>query len=450
MSEPRPVHNAQDLPRQAQAVESVQDADHSSQSRDLLRVLVVIAALAIATLGLLGGSIGLLLSFFGSDTDSLSLATLSLSILVLTVGLGLLLAWHSGSAIRGRPSAVFHPRKIGFLVLLFVLSLIFGQIILSQNLLPLVSFPPFHIMATVLPALVILALVGRGLGQITSRRDIVFQLAGGAFLGAPLAFALEALALLSLLGITLVGLAARPGGQDLLQFWSTYLQDPTHLQDPSLFAPFIASPGLVAVVILFVAGIVPLIEEAVKTVGVGLMGYRKLTVSQALLWGVAGGAGFAIVEGLLNTTGGFAAWAPLVVVRVGATLLHCTTGALMGIAWYHALARRRWARAASLYAACIAIHGLWNALSGGMALLSLEQSGTDLAAGNQAMTGLGIVIMLLLLGILTMTMIFSLLGLTLYVRKQNPPPQIPDNRQSPPAPATIIAQELAGTDYAEE
>ena len=450
MSEPQAVHNVQDLPQQAPAVGSAQGAGRSSQSRDLLRILVVIAALGIAALGFLGGSIGLLLSFLGSDANSLNVAALSLSILALTVGFGLLLAWHSGSAIRGRPSAAFRPRKIGLLVLLFVLSLIFGQVILSQNLLPLVSFPPFHIMATVLPALVILALVARGLGQITSHRDIVLQLAGGAFVGAPLAFALEALALLSLLGITLVGLAARPGGQDLLQFWSTHLQDPTQLQDPGFFAPLFASPRMVAAVLLFVAGIVPLIEESVKTVGVGLMGYRKPTIAQALLWGVAGGAGFAIVEGLLNTTGGFAAWAPLVVVRIGATLLHCTTGALMGIAWYHALSRRRWARAVGLYAACIAIHGLWNALSGGMALLSLDQAGTDLAPGNQVMTSMGIVIMLLLLGILALAMIFSLLGLTLYVRKHNPPPQIPENHQPPPTPATVIPQEAPRTDSVEE
>jgi hypothetical protein len=410
----------------------------------------LIVALGIAGLGFLGGSIGLLLGFFSSDGDSLSVATLSLSILVLTVGLGLLLAWHSGSAVRGRPSAPFRPRKIGFLVLLFLLSLILGQIILSRNLLSVVTFPPFHILATVLPALIILALVGRGLGQITSRRDIVFQLAGGAFLGAPLAFALEALAMLSLLGLTLASLAARPGGQDLLQFWSAYLQDPNHLQDPSFFAILFTSPQMVAVVILFVAGLVPLVEESVKTVGVGLMSYRKPTVSQALLWGVAGGAGFAIVEGLLNTTGGFAAWAPLVVVRVGATLLHCTTGALMGIAWFHALAKRHWARSAGLYAASIAIHGLWNALSGGMALLSLDQPGTDLAAGNQVITGMGLVIMLLFLGILTMAMVFCLLGLTLYVRKHNPPPQIPDNDQSPPIPGTVITPELAGIDYTEE
>jgi hypothetical protein len=448
MSEPPTAHYAQGLDRQA--VGSIQAPDKGSQPRELLRILVLIAALGIAALGLLGGSIGLLLSLFGQDTDSLDVATLSTSLLVLTVGLGLLLAWHTGSAIRGRPSPAFRPGKIGLLVLLFFLSLVFGQIILSQNLLPSLTFPPFHVAATILPALVILALVGRGLGQITSRRHIVLQLASGAFLGAPLAFALEAFALLSLLGTTFVGLAARPGGQELLQFWSTYLQDPTHLQDPNLLALLFSSPAIIAAVVVFVAGIVPLIEEGVKTVGVGLMGYRKPTISQAFLWGLAGGAGFAIVEGLLNTTGGFEAWAPLVLVRVGATLLHCTTGALMGIAWYNALIKRRWARAFGLYAACVAVHGLWNALSVGMVLLSLGQAGTDLAASYQMMTGIGIVIMIVLLGTLALAMALSLLGLTLYIRKHSSLPQVPENHQPLSTPETSFAPDpTAGTGQAE-
>ncbi|MGD9144833.1 MAG: PrsW family glutamic-type intramembrane protease [Anaerolineae bacterium] len=441
MSEPPTAHYAQDLDRQAAG--SIQAPDKRSQPRELLRILVLIAALGIAALGLLGGSIGLLLGLFGQDTGALDVVTLSISVLALTVGLGLLLAWHTGSAIRGRPSPAFRPARIGLLVLLFLLSLVIGQVILSQNLLPSLTFPPFHVAATILPAFVILALVGRGLGQITSRRDIVLQLASGAFLGAPLAFALEAVALLSLLGATFVGLAARPGGQELLRFWSTYLQDPVQLQESIVLAPLLSSPTLIAAVIVFVAGIVPLIEEGVKTVGVGLMGYRKPNISQAFLWGLAGGAGFAIVEGLLNTTGGFEAWAPLVLVRVGATLLHCTTGALMGIAWYNTLIKRRWARAFGLYAACVAVHGLWNALSIGMVFLSLDETTADPAASNQVMTGLGIVVLLVLLATLGLVMALSLLGLTLHLRKHRQPPQPPRSHQPFPSPETPLAPDSA-------
>jgi hypothetical protein len=448
MSEPPTARSAQYLDRQA--VGAIQAANKSSQPRELLRILVLIAALGITALGLLAGSIGLLLSLLRQDTGSLAVATLSISLIVLTVGLGLLLAWHTGSAIQRRPSPAFRPRKIGSLVLLFLLSLVIGQMILSQSLLPSLTFPPFHVTATILPALVILALVGRGLGPITSRRDIVLQLTSGAFLGAPLAFTLEALALLSLLAATFIGLAAHPGGPELIRFWSTYLQDPTQLQDPDLLAPLLNSPAIIAAAVVFVAGIVPLIEEGIKTVGVALMSYRKPTVSQSFLWGLAGGAGFAIAEGLLNTAGGLEAWALRVLVRVGATLLHCSTGALMGITWHNTLVKRRWGRAFGLYAACVAVHGLWNALSIGQILLSLGQTGSDLGASSQVMTGLGIAVPPVLLGTLGLVMALSLLWLTRYLRKQSSPPQTSENRQPLPASETPSAPDpTAGTGQAE-
>jgi hypothetical protein len=434
MSEPPTAHFARDLDRQTPV--STTGPGTGSPPRDLLRILVLIAALGIAVLGLLGGGIGLLLSLFRHDADSLSIATLSISLLVLTVGLGSVLAWHTWRAIRGYASPAFRPGKIGFLVLLLLLSLVLGQMILSLHLLPVITFPLFHVSATILPALIILALVGRGLGGITSRRDVVLQIASGAFLGAPLAFALEAVALSSLLGAAIIGLVARPGGQELIQTLTTYLQDPALLQEPSLLAPVFNSLAILAVVFVFVAGIVPLIEEGVKTVGVGLMAYRKPTLSQAFLWGLAGGTGFAIVEGLLNTTGGLAAWTPMVLLRIGATLLHCFTGALMGIAWYNVLQKRRWAQGFGLYAASVALHSLWNALTIGMVLLSLGQLGTDPTEGNQMMAEMGIVIMLVLLAVLALALALALLGLTLYIRKRSRAPRYPETHPPVPVPQT--------------
>jgi hypothetical protein len=404
----------------------------------LLRILVLIAALGIAFLGLFGGSLGLLLSWLQNNINALSTATLSLSLLVLTAGLGLVLAWHTWSAIRGRPSAAFRPSRIGLLVLGFLLSLIFGQVVLARDLLPRFSFPLLHVVATTLPALIILALVGRGLGAITSRRDIVLQLTSGAFLGAPLAFTLEAVTILGLLGVTLIGLATRPRGQELLRFWSTYLQDPAHLQDLSLLEPLLSSPAIVAATMVFIAGIVPLIEEGVKTIGVGLTANRKPTLSQAFLWGLAGGAGFAIVEGLLNTTGGFTTWVPQVLVRIGATLLHCTTGALMGIAWHSILVRRRWAPAIGLYTACVAVHSLWNALSIGMVFLSLDQPAAGVATGSGMLAGLGIFLMIGLLVILALVLAAALLALTLHIRRRACASQVPESRPPSTISETVV------------
>ena len=417
MNEPSTIQSIDDLAHQTPR--SATGTGAKARPPGPWPILVLIVALGVAALGFLGGSFGFLLGLFTHDAGSLGIATFSLSVLILATGLGLVLAWHTWRAIRGYPSPVFRPRRIGLLILLFPLSLVLGQSVLALDLLPLVTFPLFHVTATILPAVIILALVSRGLGTMTSRRDVAFQVSSGAFLSAPLAFALEAIALLSILVAVVIGLAARPGGAELIQGLTTALQNPALLQDSSFLAPALNSPAIMAFAGAFVVGIVPLIEEGVKAVGVGLRAYRKPTLPQAFLWGLAGGAGFAIVEGLLNTAGGGEAWAPIVLLRVGATLLHCFTGALMGVAWYTALGKQKWHYGLGLYASSIAIHGLWNALSIGMILLSLSQSATELTAGSQAVAGLRFGIILVLLASLALVMAFSLLGLTLLLRKRS-------------------------------
>ena len=388
----------------------------------LARALVLIFGLSIVVLGLLGGSIGIAVSILANDPDLLAMITFSASTMILTVGLGTILAWQAWRAIQGYPSTTFQPSRIWLLALLFPLAVLIGHLVLSLNLLPVVTFPLLHVAVAVLPPLLILALVGHGLGAVTSRRDLIFQFASGALISTLFAFALEAIAGLSVLTATLLGVAIQPGGPELLQEVSTYLREPTWLQDPLALAPSLMSPIIWMAALAFVSGVVPLIEEGVKTIGVGIMAYRRPTLSQAFFWGLAGGAGFAFVEGVLNTAGSPEALAPLVLSRVGATLLHCFTGGLMGLAWYHVLTRRRWSYGVSLYFASVAIHALWNALSAGIVFLSLETVATDSTSDAQMLAGLGALAILAMLLILALAIALALLGVTRHVRKRSPAP----------------------------
>jgi len=233
----------------------------------------------------------------------------------------------------------------------------------------------------------------------------------------------------------LIGVVLRPGGQEMIQKMLTYLNDPALLQDPTALTSVFMSPILVAAMFAVLAGLIPLIEEAVKTVGVGLMAYRQPTLSQAFLWGLAGGAGFSLVESLLNTAGSVDSWAQVMLLRVGAMLLHCLTGALMGLAWHDVLTKRRWRYALGLYSASVAIHGTWNALTGALALISFRALGTNLAGGQEILAGAGAVAILGLLAALTGAMAFALRALTLSVRKRSPAP-IPSELQ----PAQPLAE----------
>jgi hypothetical protein len=394
------------------------NAQHASWE-PLARTLVLIASLTIVLLGFLLSGGGLVLALLSAEAERVTLITASIAFLALTGGLGLALAWQARQSLRGQPSQAFQPKRVGLWALLFGLAVVAGQLTLMLEGTRLFVFPFFHISATLLPIVVILSAVGRSLAGAVRWRGVLFQFAGGAFLATLLAMALEA-ALIVALGIALVGgMALMPGGMELLASLQERLSDPAVLQNPSLLSDLVSSPLLVVAVILVFAGAIPLIEETVKTVGVGLMSYRRPSLRQALIWGLAAGCGFALVEGLFNTAAGLDVWSTVVTTRVGATLLHAFTGALMGVAWHRLRVERRWAPALGLYALSVAIHGLWNGLA--VALTALGVRALDTSPGGMLLSGSlpAAIVFMLLIGV-ACGMAGGLVALTHYVKKNSP------------------------------
>ena len=411
---------------------------------DLARVLVLVGALSIMAVGFLAGSIGILTSALGPADARLMMITLSVSFMALTTGLGSALAWQAWQAMQGRSSGPFRARRAWVLGLLFLLAVFTGNMLLQLDLMPALTFPPMHVLAAILPPLTIVAVVGHTLGGISRWRDVVLQINSGAFLSTFLAFFLESAILLSLLISILVVIALQPGGLEGIQRLTEQLQDPAGQQGSVELGDLIKSPIVVALIFLIFAGIVPLIEEAVKTIGLGLMAYRRPRLAEALLWGVAGGAGFGLAEGLFNSAGGLDAWAPIVLLRVGASLLHCFTGALMGLAWYAVLARRRWIWALGLYAASVGVHGLWNGLTATMALLSLGATGSQAAGPEPVLANVGAVTVGGLLVLLALLVGLGLVGLVRYVRQRDTALDGPSSDLGTPASSAALAADTPG------
>jgi hypothetical protein len=209
----------------------------------------------------------------------------------------------------------------------------------------------------------------------------------------------------------------------------------------ALLAPVIVAAGIVVV-----AGLIPLVEEVVKTVGVALTANWQPSLPQSLLWGLAAGAGFTIAEGLLNSTSALGAWLPTVLLRLGATLLHCLTGALMGLAWYQLVVRQRWARALGLYLASVAIHGLWNGLAAATALLSVTTSEIGMDTDGQLAVSLGMLITFLLLVLLALSMIGGLAGLAIHARRSTASEETPSSEELQPAATDPVAPSRPGTE----
>lgn len=366
----------------------------------IAKALVTIAGFGIAFLGLLAGILSFVVPVIRGGESDLLKATISASLIALGVGLGLPLAWQGLNSLLGRPSRPFRPWPIPSLAAIFILAAVWGQAILSFDLLPPLAFPPFHILATALPPLMILAFVGRRLSQAGVRwRDVILHLSSGAFLAALGAFGLEGVSALLLSLVVFAAVALTPGGEAWLQELVANLSDPAWLQDPQNLRQLLLSPAVLAILTSLLTVIAPLIEEFLKPIGVAIMGYRRPSRAQAFLWGLAGGAGFALVEGLLNGTIALEGWGAMVAMRVGAAAMHCLGSGLMALGWHHLfIARRPWHLLAA-YAASVGLHGLWNAAAGGIVVASLLTTSTasEWAIGGLALLLLTFLVLLALL-----------------------------------------------------
>jgi hypothetical protein len=360
------------------------------------RVAVLISGLGIAVVGLLAGMAGIGLALTLPTGERLTMLVASVSVFVLSLPLGSAMAWQAWQSMQGRPSRPFCPRRVLVAVALFAIAVVVGQWAAIRPPLDLILLPGAHVVATALPPLIIVGLVARSLAGAARGRHILLQLGSGAFLSTLVAMILEVLLIIGLVFAAAVVVAMQAGGEDLLQGLAQRFADPSFLQDSAQLAELARSPWVWATLLVVASGAIPLIEESVKTAGVGLMLYRKPAREEAYLWGLAGGAGFAMAESALNSVLGLSGWATAVLMRVPASLMHCFTGALMGLAWHAAFVRRRWLRGLGLFAVCLTLHGLWNALTVAMGLLSLDQPASSSLPFGGAQGGANTSLVLLL------------------------------------------------------
>lgn len=239
------------------------------------------------------------------------------------------------------------------------------------------------------------------------------SLAWGGLGGIGLGFLFEGL---FILGVIVVGVIAFSLFATLQPDWATGLQDLAEQMQRGAFADPAAlerllSPAVVLGVLLFASVFVPLVEELAKSLAVPLVAAtgRRLTRLDGFLLGVAAGAGFALVEGMLNGTLGLSApsgWAGTMLTRAGAAGMHCLASGLFGLGWQAVLRERRIGRGLGLAAASMTLHGLWNAAALGIGLSELMRPTVGFGALNlrdvQAVAIAGLLVVLWLLAVVTL------------------------------------------------
>jgi hypothetical protein len=267
----------------------------------------------------------------------------------------------------------------------FLVMLLLGMGALALEPLAAWVFPPLHLLATAFFPLALLAYIARQVCVTTDARALAAALGWGAF-GSPfLALLLEGMiGVIILVGVGIV-FALTSGGTPPLERWNLELSALRSLDEQAVLQFLFAHPALIVLALIYFAGIVPLIEEALKTLILAFMDPARTQARDAVLWGAAAGVGFAIVENALNTGVALELWSVAMLARMGATVMHTATGILMARGWYAARVERRWKRLFLAYLASVIVHALWNVLAAGQAVGVLGLLGATSAPHHVAL-----------------------------------------------------------------
>jgi len=335
-------------------------------------LLAFAVGLGACLLGGVSSACGLSLTLIDSRRLAPTTTLPILSLFVIGVCLGLPLAWQTFAGLRGKNSKrLVLPLAWGVgLASLYLVALAGGQTVLSLKLAPAMTLPPFHILALAIPPLLCLwGVVTLAKEPYLTWRRLWGGLGGGAFGAVGLAFAIE----LFLLALGIVAVAIILGGSpDWVEQLGQSQLTPGGLTDSPLVRSLLRNPIVILTLFVSFSLVVPIIEETTKSLVPALAGaWHGLSATQIFLWGVAGGAGFAVVEGLLNGSLSTESWASVALLRIGASAMHCLTAGLTGWGWGQVWTQRRWLHLLLAYIVAMAIHGVWNGASIGMAVVGV-------------------------------------------------------------------------------
>lgn len=305
-------------------------------------------------------------------------------------------------AIRAffKPHEVILPRvpRAAFLVLL-LLPIPAGLAYLAYELdwLPMLLGPIGHILAASIPVLIVAIVVMRS-GPRIGVRKASGQFLAGLWAMPPVILILEILALLPTGLILLLFVSMSESGSRILDLLSAPDTSPQGLE--TLIEGILFEPWAILIAVIYIAVLVPLIEETIKTMAIWPW-LRNLTPAQAFMGGALGGAGYGLFEAFLLVQPG-QDWLLAMVGRAGATVLHAFTAGIScwGIAQW--TANKRPLHTLLGYTMAVVLHGMWNAsaIFMGLATYASSMGETGRMLGNAdliASIGAGVIICLSLL-----------------------------------------------------
>ncbi len=386
--------------------------------------LPFIALLAVSGLGLLAywgaaaafaaGGLYMLVMEGGLSAQTFSLWALSST--ALFFGLLLLpplalaflrLIGHAGPALPRVPGV---QRFWFWLWGLWPVVLLLGHLSFRLEKAAWLVLPPLQILAVCIPLMWFFHLGSRGLEKL--RPPVGWGLvAYGLSLSPILIIGLEMVLLAGAFVLLVMFLMNRPDLMSQLAPLSEQILNQQLAPEMLLqrVRPLLMQPGLIAGVLAFMAGIVPVVEELLKPAALWLLAGKRLTPAQGFVGGLLCGGVFALMETLGNLSApAEELWLVLVATRAGTGLLHMVASGLVGWGLASAIGQGRYLRLVGAFFSASLLHSLWNlaALTMGIAPLlgtvsAASSTGTAAWLGRAApwvLAGLTLLLFAILLG----------------------------------------------------
>ncbi len=341
----------------------------------------VLIFLGVAGAGLLGGFYSLISPATGTENSpqlfSYTVGGVFLSVLLMpsiVLGIRRLSGRTEEAALPfwGRVFRALHPKK---LIWLYPLVMLIGWWV---NRFPAVNWllmPLLNMFALALPASWLLWVGIRGFEPRSAKRKWS-ALGLGLTIGPWMIFVLEILGMVLILFGGIMFLAATPAGQEILNLLQT--SGVTGGIPDEEIARLLQNPLVIGVLLAFISGIVPVVEEVLKPVAVWVLWGRDLTLQDGWALGLLSGGGFALLENFGNVSVG-EGWTFVALARAGATALHMFNTGLIGYTFVLARQKKRILPPIIALVFAILVHAAWNAVTVFATVESLR-SAADTAA----------------------------------------------------------------------
>ncbi|MBE0670864.1 MAG: PrsW family intramembrane metalloprotease [Anaerolineales bacterium] len=235
--------------------------------------------------------------------------------------------------------------------------------------------PVTTLLVIVPPIWLIFGYGSRGL-EIGSRWRVFAVLGLGMTIG-PVIMVLIELAMLAgiiLTGAILLAILEPATFQELMRIAEIVQTETNQEVLLKLMAPYISNPIAITTGIVYIAILVPLIEELLKPLAVWVFAAKIETPAQGFVLGLLSGGAFALIESLNAGADSTVTWPVIVSVRAGTSILHMTASALVGWGIVSAFKEKKIGRLFGAYFSAVLIHGIWNASAAGAGLSAIGES----------------------------------------------------------------------------